>query len=76
MLEMSQKRSAILDRLVAPARAACNAMKDANMQRSADPLAQVLFELEGLEEERKALVEADPKGFVEALIEGLSKKSE
>jgi hypothetical protein len=46
--ELSPKRSAALEAIVAPARAAANAMLDANMKRTAEPLNEALFKYDAI----------------------------
>lgn len=57
----------MLDRLIAPARAALNAMKDARMNATSDPLGAALFELDAIEEELSSLMKQD--GFIDVFIE-------
>lgn len=46
--KLENKRVTILANIVAPAKAACNAMKDAGMKNTADPLSEVLFEYDAI----------------------------
>jgi Spy/CpxP family protein refolding chaperone len=81
MAELAEKIEALmakkehaLQRLEVPARAAVNALIDANMKRTADPLAQVLFELDALHSEMQKLIQtATPEEGRLAIIELLRK---
>lgn len=70
-MDLRNKRIAVLERLVAPARAAANACKDAKMDRTADPLLQVLFEIEAAEAEFEACIKADPEKIMLEMLECL-----
>jgi hypothetical protein len=65
--ELTTKRHELLIKLIAPARAAANAMQDAGMKRTADPLNEILFELDVLDSELASLLRED--GAVEALMQ-------
>ena len=65
--ELNAKRIGILERLVSPSRAAANAMKDAGMNATADPISQVIFELDALTDQYAELVSQE--GFSKAFVE-------
>lgn len=69
MRALGIKKALLVNTLVAPARAACNAMLDAGMTRSADPLSEKLFEIDAVDDEIKALIGEDQDGFVTGLID-------
>jgi hypothetical protein len=72
MRALSAKRFSALEKLVAPARAAANQMKDAGMMQGAAPLAEALFKLDAAGQEMSDLIEADPRAALNAIIEGMS----
>lgn len=55
---LANKRTALCNRLIAPARAAANQMKDAGMHRGADELLSILFEMDAVEAELKKLLDS------------------
>lgn len=71
MTDLQRKKTTTLEKLVQPARAAANQMKDAKMDRGADPVLEVLFELDSVEQEMVSLVNSDPTALVNALKEAL-----
>jgi hypothetical protein len=71
MRVLSMRKNLALMGLVGPARAAANAMMDANMKRTADPLSQALFELDAVDDEMRKLVGDNPAACIEALIDKL-----
>jgi hypothetical protein len=54
-------------KLVEPARAAANQMKDAGMHRGADPVLAVLFEIDASLEEQAKIIAEDPTILIEML---------
>jgi hypothetical protein len=54
--ELRLFREALLEALVAPARAAAHTLKDMKMERTADPLLEALFALDALDQELKAFL--------------------
>lgn len=58
----------LYEKLLPVARAAVNAMKDAGMTNSADPLAAVLFEAEAMTQERHDFLAKSPHEILEALF--------
>jgi hypothetical protein len=69
-LELREKRIALLEKLLPLARAAANQMKDAHLDRGADPILSLLFEIDALEEISSKLVTDNKDEFVAELIEG------
>lgn len=63
--EYAAKKRELLLKMVDPAKAAVNQMKDAGMIRGSDPLAQILFELDAADEEIKNIFSNDPLAFLE-----------
>lgn len=59
MRDLTRRRNALLGQLLEPARAALNAMKDAGMHHSADPLAEVLFQFDALDAEATEFIQAN-----------------
>lgn len=59
MKDLTMRKNVLMVQLVEPARAALNAMKDAGMKHSADPLAEVLFQLDALDAEASAFIRAN-----------------
>lgn len=68
MRELSRKNAFALQKLVEPARAAANAMKDAGLNRTADPLLQALFELDAVVAEMKDLCSSNFADVVKELL--------
>jgi hypothetical protein len=64
-----KKHTAYLDKLLPASRAAANAMKDAGMLASAEPLSVALFEIDVIEGEMQELVRNDPATAFPALME-------
>ena len=69
VVELANRKHALALKLVPAARAACNAMMDAKMERSARPMAEILFELDAVEQEMVALFDSNPAGAIAILIE-------
>ncbi len=69
LMALTRKKQALESKLVAPARAAANQMKDAGMGMGADPLLQVLFEIDACDAELKDLLSGDPEEVVTAMLE-------
>lgn len=74
LLILANRKNALHAQLIAPARAAANQMKDAGMTRGAEPLLEILFQIDAIEDEVKALFAADPKASVEAIIQLMAGK--
>ena len=69
--DLAEKKRQLESKLVAPARAAANQMKDAGMNLGADPLLQILFEIDAVEQEMQSLFKNEPDAAMEALLEML-----
>ena len=63
------KRQALLGKLVEPVRAAANQMKDAGMARGADPLLELIFQLDAVDAELQELYKRDPAEAMGALLD-------
>jgi hypothetical protein len=72
--ELTTAHQAALQELVEPARAAANAMKDAHLDRSADPLLEALFKLDALTAEMREFVNGNITEVVDAFINSMIKK--
>jgi hypothetical protein len=70
ILKSTVKRQKLLGDLVAPARAAANQMKDAGMKLGSDPLFEILFQLDALDQEMMELLKKDPETLIEMILEG------
>ncbi len=70
--ELHRRRFNALEALYAPARAAANAMKDAKLDHSADPLLEALFKLEAINSELDALTVENGKAVLDAVLHMLS----
>lgn len=68
LAELTTRRARLLQNLVEPVRAAVNAMKDAGLTRSADPVAEVLFQLDALDAEMKQFLDANLQAVVDMII--------
>lgn len=75
MLLLASNKHAIEARLVAPAKAAFKAMKDAGMKATADPLGEILFEWDAAHQELLDLLSEQPALVVEVLISILERDS-
>lgn len=62
------ERQMLLEKLVAPAQAASNALQDAGMKKTADPLAEALFSIEVNSQAAHAIINEDPKKFANELL--------
>lgn len=71
IMKLRGLRMNVLERLIAPARAAANACKDAKMDRTADPLLQIIFEIDALDSEVETLIKAEPENIMLGLLERL-----
>lgn len=71
--ELNDKRHRAIEKLVEPARAAANQMKDAKMAAGAEPLLIVLFEIDSLTEELTKIYTSNPHQALAALF-GLLKR--
>jgi hypothetical protein len=69
--ELSVRRQELLESLVAPARAAVNALKDAQRPNTAEPLNEILFQIDALHQEIMEFVKTDPINILEALFKRL-----
>jgi hypothetical protein len=67
------KRNAALNKLIAPARAALNAMKDAGLTASAEALAIALFEYDAADGELEQIIRNDLAGTLQTLIEEMER---
>ena len=74
LFKLANKQRTITARLEEPARAAYNAMMDAGMKRTADPLGAVLFELDSVKAEIQTIVSTDPDGLVKVMLGLLERK--
>lgn len=74
LFDNAAQRALVLERLIAPSRAAANAMLDAKMNRTADPLAQILFELDAIDAEILTLRQENPTAFADALMTILARR--
>lgn len=52
IISIQTKRIALLDKMVIPTRAAAAQMKDAGMINGAEPLLELLFQIDALDQER------------------------
>lgn len=66
--KLTVQKMVLMESLIAPARAAANQMKDAGMSRGADPLMEVLFKIDALDQEMRDLATSDPKMFIATLF--------
>lgn len=57
------ERMTLLEKLVVPAQAASNALQDAGMKKTADPLAEALFSVDVNSQATQALISEDPQRF-------------
>lgn len=67
LVELTKKRHALLVKLVEPARAAANQMKDAGMSRGADPLLEILFQVNAIDQEVQDLFAQDPMAAIDVI---------
>ncbi len=69
IMALMRKKHDLETKLVVPARAAANQMKDAGMARGADPLLEILFQLDAVDAEMTAFITgSNPAEFAEVLI--------
>ena len=68
MRDIAVRKAIATDKIIEPARAAANAMTDAGMTRSAEPLLAALFEIDAIQDEATQLVQENPTEAIEALI--------
>ena len=66
--ELTSKKHGLVAKLVEPARAAANQMKDAGMHKGADPLLTLLFEIDACDQELMEAFWSNPTESIEALI--------
>ena len=69
IIQLTGKKQALLAKLVEPARAAANQMKDAGMSRGADPLLEILFQVDACEQEIMELFSSEPKAAMAAVFD-------
>jgi len=74
MSELTTAHTAALQALVEPARAAVNAMIDAKMTRTADPLAEALFKYDAVNTEMGEFVRGNAEEVVRELIASMRKR--
>lgn len=61
VLALLNKRQGLLQQLEGPTRAAANQMKDAGMHKGADPLLEILFQIEATDQETKKILNNSPR---------------
>jgi hypothetical protein len=66
--EIMGKRMRVMERMVEPSRAACNAMLDAGMTRTAEPLKELLFEWDAINGEAVDVARDNPEQLADALL--------
>jgi hypothetical protein len=69
--ELLTRRLGVLSEIIGPARAAFNAMKDAKMDRSAEPLGELLFKYDSIDAEIHNLIHEDPETIFELMQDHL-----
>lgn len=69
-IEKLNRRQNLLAKLINPARAAMNAMTDAGMHRTAEPLKEIFFELDALDQEMTELIKSNPPEYFINIVLG------
>ena len=69
LLDLARKKRELESKLVAPARAAANQMKDAGMVRGSEPLFELIFQIDAIDQEVHDVFRGNPEQAVEAMID-------